>query len=101
MPWSLAMLCSGAQRAVYEAVLEVHQACLDICQPGATLRQLHHVSVRLLAEALAQVCACMFLRRALSATRLLVQLARASAHVHCNARMWALSCNPTSACVAL
>ncbi len=47
--------CSGAQRAVYEAVLEVHQACLDLCQPGATLRQLHHVSVRLLADALAQV----------------------------------------------
>ena len=55
-----AALCSGAQRAVYEAVLEVHQACLDICQPGATLRQLHHVSVRLLAEALAQVGVILF-----------------------------------------
>jgi len=37
--------CSGAQRAVYEAVLEVHQACLDLCQPGATLRQLHPLSL--------------------------------------------------------
>lgn len=33
----------------------MHQACLDACQPGATLRQLHHMSVRLLAEALAQL----------------------------------------------
>lgn len=53
--WPVGGKYSGAQRAVYEAVLEVHQACLDICQPGATLRQLHHVSVRLLAEALAQL----------------------------------------------
>ena len=47
---------SGAQRAVYEAVLDVHRTCLEACQPGATLRQLHHISVRLLADALSQVC---------------------------------------------
>lgn len=48
-------LRSGAQRAVYEAVLDVHRACLDVCRPGATLRQLHHLSVRLLSDAIAQV----------------------------------------------
>ena len=46
--------CSAAQRDVYEAVLEVHRACLAACRPGATLRHLHHLSVRLLSEALAQ-----------------------------------------------
>ena len=48
------LACSGAQRAVYEAVLEVHRSCLEACRPGSTLRQLHHISVRLLADALAQ-----------------------------------------------
>jgi hypothetical protein len=46
---------SGPQRAVYEAVLEVHRACLEACRPGATLRHLHQMSVRLLSEALVQV----------------------------------------------
>ena len=46
--------CSAAQRDVYEAVLEVHRACLAACRPGATLRNLHHLSVRLLSEAMAQ-----------------------------------------------
>lgn len=36
-------------------MLEVHRSCLVACQPGATLRQLHHLSVRLLADALAQL----------------------------------------------
>lgn len=35
------------------------------------------------------------LRRVLSVMRLLVQLTRASAHIHCNARTWAPNCNPT------
>ncbi len=49
---------SGAQRAVYEAVLDVHRTCLEVCRPGATLRQLHHISVRLLSDAIAQVRGC-------------------------------------------
>ncbi|EFN53170.1 hypothetical protein CHLNCDRAFT_136970 [Chlorella variabilis] len=53
--WPTGGKYSGAQRAVYDAVLEVHRACLEACQPGATLRQLHHISVRLLAEAIAQL----------------------------------------------
>lgn len=53
--WPVGGKYSGAQKAVYEAVLEVHRTCLDACQPGSTLRQLHHISVRLLADALAQL----------------------------------------------
>lgn len=53
--WPTGGKYSDAQRAVYEAVLEVHRACLDACQPGATLRQLHQISVRLLTEALVQL----------------------------------------------
>ncbi|KAL4459002.1 hypothetical protein ABPG75_013867 [Micractinium tetrahymenae] len=53
--WPTSGKFSGAQRAVYEAVLDVHRACLDTCRPGATLRQLHHISVRLLSDALAQL----------------------------------------------
>ncbi|KAL4859087.1 Intermediate cleaving peptidase 55 [Chlorella vulgaris] len=53
--WPVGGKYSGAQRAVYEAVLSVHRACLAACKPGTTLRQLHHTSVRLLADALAQL----------------------------------------------
>jgi hypothetical protein len=40
---------------VYDAVLSVHAACLGAVRPGATLRHLHHLSVRLLVDAIAQV----------------------------------------------
>lgn len=50
--WPVGGKFSGAQRAVYDIVLDVHRRCLAAVQPGATLRQLHQLSVRLLCEGL-------------------------------------------------
>lgn len=51
--WPMGGRFSGAQAAVYDAVLEAHRRLLAAVRPGATLRALHSASIRLLAEALA------------------------------------------------
>eukprot|EP00887_Chlorella_sp_A99_P006650 scaffold3.g6650.t1 len=51
--WPVGGRFKAPQRAVYEAVREVHALCVSACRPGASLRELHHASVRALAEALA------------------------------------------------
>jgi Xaa-Pro aminopeptidase len=48
--WPLNGQYSAAQREVYDIVLSVHAACMEACQPGATLRDLHLLSCRLLME---------------------------------------------------
>lgn len=48
--WPLNGQYSAAQREVYDIVLSVHTACMEACQPGATLRDLHLLSCRLLME---------------------------------------------------
>lgn len=50
--WPVGGRFEGANRDVYEAVLETHAALLRACVPGNTLRQLHHMSVDMLRDAL-------------------------------------------------
>lgn len=50
--WPVGGTFSSPQLAVYEAVLNAHKALLGACKPGTTLRQLHHMSIRLLSESL-------------------------------------------------
>ena len=50
--WPIGGKFNGAQLAVYDSVLMAHRRLLSACRPGATLRQLHHLSLRLLAESL-------------------------------------------------
>lgn len=50
--WPVGGRFSGAQAAVYGAVLGAHRQLLAAVYPGVTLRQLHALSVRLLGEAL-------------------------------------------------
>ncbi|GAB4823335.1 hypothetical protein N2152v2_010381 [Parachlorella kessleri] len=50
--WPVGGRYSDAQRAVYDVVLDCHRRCLEVVQPGATLRQLHQLSVRLLCQGL-------------------------------------------------
>ena len=50
--WPIGGKFSGAQAAVYDAVLTAHRRLLDAVRPGATLRALHHTSIRFLSEAL-------------------------------------------------
>lgn len=53
--WPVGGTFTGAQAAVYNAVLNTHHKLLEEVQPGATLRQLHHKSIRLLSENLADL----------------------------------------------
>ncbi|KAL6771209.1 ICP55 [Auxenochlorella protothecoides x Auxenochlorella symbiontica] len=48
--WPVGGRFSPAQRDVYQVVHGVQQQLLEWCRPGATLRQLHEQSVRLLTE---------------------------------------------------
>jgi Xaa-Pro aminopeptidase len=50
--WPIGGKFTSPQLAVYEAVLATHQQLIAACRPGTTMRQLHQLSVRLLAEAL-------------------------------------------------
>lgn len=50
--WPVSGRFEGANRDVYQAVLETHAALLRACVPGYTLRQLHHMSVDLLRDAM-------------------------------------------------
>jgi len=50
--WPTSGRFEGAHRDVYQAVYETHAALLRACRPGSTLRQLHHMSVDLLRDAL-------------------------------------------------
>lgn len=50
--WPIGGKFSGAQLDVYNAVLMAHRKLLAACRPGTTMRQLHHLSLRLLAESL-------------------------------------------------
>lgn len=50
--WPVSGRFSPAQRVVYAHVLEVHQACIAACVAGATLRDIHSLSVRMLSTAL-------------------------------------------------
>lgn len=50
--WPVSGQYSGAQRDLYEVVLSVHHACLALCIPGNTLRDIHTRSVSLLCEGL-------------------------------------------------
>ena len=43
---------SGAGRALYEVVLAAQTAAIERCRPGATLPEIHDVSVRMLVEGL-------------------------------------------------
>ena len=36
----------------------VHRRCVDYCQPGHTLRELHNLSIQLLSEGLAELGVC-------------------------------------------
>lgn len=53
--WPLSGTFSPAQRDVYEAVLAARRACADAVRPGATLREMHAISVRTLAGAMADL----------------------------------------------
>jgi len=53
--WPIGGKFEGAQAAVYAAVLAAHRQLLRACRPGATLRQLHQLSIRLLTESLCEL----------------------------------------------
>lgn len=50
--WPVGGKFSSPQTAIYEAVLSAHRQLIEACRPGVTLRQLHHLSVRLLTDSL-------------------------------------------------
>lgn len=53
--WPLSGAFSPAQRDVYQAVLDARRACAAAVRPGATLREMHAISVRTLAQAMADL----------------------------------------------
>lgn len=48
--WALNGKFSPAQRAVYEAVLRVQEACIQIVNEGLSLREIHSLSDKLMSE---------------------------------------------------
>lgn len=56
--WPVNGRFSPEQAAVYQIVQEVHRRCVDYCQPGHTLRELHNLSIQLLSEGLAELGVC-------------------------------------------
>lgn len=53
--WPASGTFSAEQRAVYEVVLHTHRRCLEACRPGALLRTIHALSIRLVSEGIAQL----------------------------------------------
>lgn len=53
--WPASGRFSGAQRDVYEVVLAAHNACVDACKPGSSIRDLHFLSVKILSEGIQQL----------------------------------------------
>ncbi|KAI8476421.1 MAG: peptidase M24, structural domain-containing protein [Monoraphidium minutum] len=53
--WPVSGSFSGAQRDVYDVVLDARRRVLEAVRPGATLGRLHQLSVRLLSEGLQQL----------------------------------------------
>jgi len=53
--WPAGGRFSSAQRDAYEAVLAAHTACVAACKPGATIRDLHNLSVHHLSQAIKQL----------------------------------------------
>ena len=53
--WPVSGRFTEPQREVYERVLEAHEACLEMCREGNTLRDVHKVSVHLLSKALSRL----------------------------------------------
>ena len=49
---------SGGHRAVYDVVAEAHAACLAACRPGATLRDLQNIAVRILLYSQSSINLC-------------------------------------------
>ncbi|KAL3157592.1 hypothetical protein ABBQ32_012043 [Trebouxia sp. C0010 RCD-2024] len=56
--WPVNGRFSPEQAAVYQIVQEVHRQCVAFCRPGNTLRELHHLSIQLLSEGLADLGVC-------------------------------------------
>ena len=50
--WPINGKFTGAQAAVYNAVLDAHKACIEACVPGSSLRQLHQLSIAELSKGL-------------------------------------------------
>jgi Xaa-Pro aminopeptidase len=50
--WPVSGRFTGAQRDVYEIVLETRRRCLEACKPGSTLAKVHQLSIQLLSEGL-------------------------------------------------
>jgi len=46
---------TGAQRAIYEIVLEAQLASISVTRPGATLEEVHNASVRVITEGLVRL----------------------------------------------
>ena len=53
--WPVSGSYSGPQRALYELVLAVHQACLQAARPGTSIRRLHDLSVHLMCDGIHQL----------------------------------------------
>lgn len=50
--WPVSGKYIGAQRALYETVLDMHNRLVDAVRPGATLLHLHRTSIRMVAQSL-------------------------------------------------
>ncbi|XP_066530359.1 xaa-Pro aminopeptidase 3 isoform X2 [Hoplias malabaricus] len=53
--WPVNGKFSGAQQEIYEAVLEVQQACLSLCSPGVSLDHVYSTMLSLLAKQLREL----------------------------------------------
>ena len=51
--WPVSGTYSKHQRAIYEIVLDAQRQCIEACRVGAKLRDVHHLSVRVLSDGLA------------------------------------------------
>ncbi|KAJ7973251.1 Metallopeptidase M24 family protein [Quillaja saponaria] len=46
---------SSAQQALYDLILVTHKQCVELCKPGATIRQIHNYSVEMLHKGLQEI----------------------------------------------
>ncbi|KAK9839588.1 hypothetical protein WJX84_002219, partial [Apatococcus fuscideae] len=53
--WPVSGTYTKAQRLVYDVVQDVHRRCVEECVVGGTLRAIHHLSIQLLSEGLAEL----------------------------------------------
>ncbi|KAI3980768.1 hypothetical protein MKX01_025333 [Papaver californicum] len=53
--WPTSGHFSPAQEELYDLILETNKECIKLCKPGISIREIHHSSVKMLCEGLAEI----------------------------------------------